>query len=1814
MKRLYILLLTLFCFGFLLNQTVAQVINTAQAGAWNVATTWQGGTIPTAANSTAINVNHNVSIPSGYTATVDQVTVAAGITLTVAGGGTPGTLNLQSSGGTDLTLTEDLFLLFIGANLVVNGGSINNSLTALGLGTGMSTTAFNADSKYTHAVNGLFLPFSGTTWDATSTCEITGVSTGVPGNLNQTFGHLTWNCSGHTGNLALGLTSTTINGDFTVSNTNSPGILTLASSNGTVDINGNFTVSGASRFLATINSNVTLDVEKNFSFNSSGALSLLISNTGTIDFDLGGNFSVTGGTLQAYAQASATANVTFDGTSIQTFSTSGATLNNDFNWTISSDAIVDMGTSAFINGGTFDLKALATMHVGSADGLETGTTNGNVRVSGTRTYVANSNIIYDGDVAQNLGNEWGSSGDLDGVDVNIEVANTNGVTNNNSGTTTIGGILTLTTGALNIGSAQTLDVQGVFNGSGGSFGGGTSSSLSFSVTGAMNGTLDFSPADMANLTINRSGTVALGTSLDINGILSFASTGNLDISGHTLTIKGSSGDITQSGSGGLSSTLTTTDLILNGTEALSALPFCTTCGTMNLNDVTFGRTGSSPAYTWNSAVTINGDVFLNSGVLTHTSGLNMATGSTFNRGGSGSITAAPTASTTYDVSYSGTLTTGPELPTLVSGDLNNLISAGDVTLDKAIDINGNLTINSGTLSAGTNAVNLSGASFVVNAGAFTINSGTTFTFDNAGTTTMSGAAIDGTQFGNLTIASGATLSAPSANINIAGTWTNNQTFTANSGTITFNGGNQDVNPSGQAFNNVVFGGTLTKTLLGTLDVNGTLAISSTLDGTNRTVTVGGNWTNTGTFTSNSGSVTFDGSGAQSITSGGSVFNDLTIGGSGTKTLQDALDVNGNLTFSSTLNVGSNNTINIAGNWTNSSGTFTAGSGRVTFDGAGTSDINGGGVTVFNDINVTGSATVEIETTHSISGTLALIGASSSFNADGSGGSGDFSLVSSDDSPATDGNIAALTTPANFTGNVTVERYISSGTSWIYIGTPVSGLTIADWQTEFAVSGDFTNTDNGSYGIPSDANASLYYFDAGAEAWQQYPVNQPGDDNTGNIVPGVGYSAWIRDNTGPFTDNVLSQEGPINKGSWDYTQAGKGNLQSSTLGWNLLANPYPAAIDWNALYDDGSTAGVSGIMTIPDNSSGSTVQRGYDAQNNISINSGTKNIAIGQSFYVNSTSSPTLTATELMKTTDSHDFYRLAPPIDYMRIALSQNGVSDETLVFFYNDALPGMDKYDSYKRDNGIFNLTTLNASEESMVVNAVGDMNCITTVQMNFYYYGPDPNNIGQNTDKVVPGAYQLEFSEFESFTSEVEIILHDKFVSKTMKIDESTVYPFEVTSDTMSFGKDRFDVTFDFTGFGMDVTVAGDDAVCSDGAATVIIGNTVNGIKYNLKNSSGELVSEETAGNGSEISFLVDAGVLEDGDNTLQLTGEKSTCGEIVVPSGISITKSNVLEIEEVTSTISCPETSVTIVASGAPEGTTYQWYDASEEKIEGAIEAVYATPSLSVSTDYYVALIGAGGCEGTKTLASAIISSTSLEIDVTSGYNCGPGEVIMTAYGSLENLYRWFDADGLEIKGVTGAEYKVNVTSSTRYSVQSLASSGCESAQMKILAEIRSEAMIPIITRDDNLLLVDGDFDTYQWYEVVDSTFRQIEGERGSSLLVESDSRVYTVEAGTNGCTAFAEPEVITGIDHDVFVVIEIFPNPVSEVIHIDFDHSNAEVLDVYILDMNGKIIYETELKRSESGYNFELNVSNYRSGVYFLKMTDEDKIFSGKFVKE
>lgn len=184
-------------------------------------------------------------------------------------------------------------------------------------------------------------------------------------------------------------------------------------------------------------------------------------------------------------------------------------------------------------------------------------------------------------------------------------------------------------------------------------------------------------------------------------------------------------------------------------------------------------------------------------------------------------------------------------------------------------------------------------------------------------------------------------------INVGDSWTNNGTFVPGNSTVTFSS-DEDVTVSGGgSFYNLVIDGAgagagIVFTSSAALDVNNDFSITDgeyQITDASHTLTVGGNFTvddANATFTDNVSTVTFDGT-TQNIGSSAETttitFNNLTIAGSGTKTVEDQLDVNGDLSISTGTTLAIvNQALSFAGTGLDVDGNLTTGgTSTITFD-------------------------------------------------------------------------------------------------------------------------------------------------------------------------------------------------------------------------------------------------------------------------------------------------------------------------------------------------------------------------------------------------------------------------------------------------------------------------------------------------------------------------------------------------------------------------------------------------------------------------------------------------------------------------------------------------------------------------------------------------------------------------------------------------------------------------------------------------------------------------------------------------------------------
>ena len=332
---------------------------------------------------------------------------------------------------------------------------------------------------------------------------------------------------------------------------------------------------------------------------------------------------------------------------------------------------------------------------------------------------------------------------------------------------------------------------------------------------------------------------------------------------------------------------------------------------INLSDtngtgtLTFLSSGKVTVYNITIGGSQNGTVNMAGGYLVITGSMTLGNHGAFNAG---------TSTVSYGGSAAQTIITAINYYNLMTN------GSGTKTLDGTLTVNGSLTINSGTtLNVGSN--NMTVAGNCTNSGTFTQSGGTsTFngtaqsitgtgatTFNNltlSGSSTKTlGAAI--TVNGNLSIGNGITLDVSTSNyaLTVNGNWSNSGTFTPRNGTVTLSGTGAQSITGATTFYNLSLSGGNTTTLAAAITVSGNLNIASgdTLDvsTSNYAVTVNGSWTNSGTFTARSGTVTLNGASAQMMSGNAMTFYNLILNNAAGLTISN----NETITHTLTLTAG-----------------------------------------------------------------------------------------------------------------------------------------------------------------------------------------------------------------------------------------------------------------------------------------------------------------------------------------------------------------------------------------------------------------------------------------------------------------------------------------------------------------------------------------------------------------------------------------------------------------------------------------------------------------------------------------------------------------------------------------------------------------------------------------------------------------------------------------------------------------------------------------------------------------------------------------------
>jgi hypothetical protein len=944
-----------------------------------------GGTAQTVSNQLYGNLTLSSSSSSATkTMPGTAMTVAGNMTSTLGSGTavlyTAGA-NLTVSGtmtiGTSCTFSGSSYSHTLAGNLVNNGTLTGNtsSITLSGAGTSISGSG-------TNGFNNLTIAASAVTCSSSAVSATGNFATSGPGAFTHSSGTFTMSGTSKTisgtgitfNNLTVSgsittASSLTVTGSLSVSNslTASAGVLYLSGTSQTVGGGGTISlyalsVSGTISCSNSFSIGSSMDVSNSFTA-SAGAATFTGTSTfnGTVNlfnvilngtslqlstnamFGIAGNLTITSGTLNVTSTMPNT--VIFNGSGAQTINgiaynnltlSNGNTKRAGAGFTVNADFTISSGTTFaastythsilgnWINNATFSSDTSIIQFTGAA----------NASISGNNTFKA--------------------------LTINkTNASNTVTLSNNVSVPT-----LNMTNGIINTGSNY-LTITSSRSGNGFIYGNITrthsfTTGTAYEFEGP-NNTITFSSVSSVS-TINMN--VALGSISDFPFGAAVNRTYTVTISGtYTATLR-----------------LHYEDAELNGSTE-SSIELWKFGGSWSQS----GKTGNSTSsnYVEQSSLTSLANRWTISdvaSVVKWTGGISTNWGTAGNWSIVQGSASTPPASTDIVQLGAASATYQPTITTSVTVKSISFQSTQAATL--TLGSGGSLTTN-GNIN-GTWGAN---AAHTIDVGARTLTvNGDLELSDASSNHTISLALGTGTAtvLGNVTESGGANITFSGAGtMNIGGNYTyTSGTFTPSSGTVVYNGTGSQVVGGGITYNDVtinkasgiaaintaittngnllVSSGELDINAASTIAGNATISSGATMNGDGITTNVGGNWINSGTFISASGTINFNGTGAQSIAS--TTFNSLSINkSSGTATLSGNSNINGNLTVAAgTLDLASNTvnrsslggvctlsngaTLSLAGsaNFPANFNTYALGSSStVLYNGSGTQTISGG---------------------------------------------------------------------------------------------------------------------------------------------------------------------------------------------------------------------------------------------------------------------------------------------------------------------------------------------------------------------------------------------------------------------------------------------------------------------------------------------------------------------------------------------------------------------------------------------------------------------------------------------------------------------------------------------------------------------------------------------------------------------------------------------------------------------------------------------------------------------------------------------------------
>ena len=104
-------------------------------------------------------------------------------------------------------------------------------------------------------------------------------------------------------------------------------------------------------------------------------------------------------------------------------------------------------------------------------------------------------------------------------------------------------------------------------------------------------------------------------------------------------------------------------------------------------------------------------------------------------------------------------------------------------------------------------------------------------------------------------------------------------------------------------------------------------------------------------------------------------------------------------------------------------------------------------------------------------------------------------------------------------------------------------------------------------------------------------------------------------------------------------------------------------------------------------------------------------------------------------------------------------------------------------------------------------------------------------------------------------------------------------------------------------------------------------------------------------------------------------------------------------------------------------------------------------------------------------------------------------------------------------------------------------------------------------------------------------------------------YTVTVTVDGCSSTSAPVIFVGLNEALAAAgISVSPNPVSDVLSVEFNKPFANGTVISIYNAVGELMLRKEVKDSKAEINF-----NFQAGIYSVEIKTVEGIYISKVIK-